>query len=159
MTPSLRRARATLAALLLALAAALLLVNPATAQETAPASPLPAPTLTAQPAVSAADLTWTEVEGAHRYQLITWWNEDTGWQQIGGDNLTAGAFNHTDLTISTTYYYRIRALDAAASTAPGPNRSSPPPHADLAAPDLSALPATAAVALTWTEVPTPPATS
>ncbi len=146
MTPSLRRARTTLAALLLALAAALLLVNPAAVQETAP-------TLTAQPAAGAVNLTWTQVEGAHRYQLITWWHADTGWQQIGGDNLTAAAFSHTDLTIGTTYYYRIRALDADGRHGPWSEQVSATPHADLAAPDLSAQPATAAVALTWTEVP------
>ncbi|MCZ0938922.1 MAG: hypothetical protein OXJ55_09820, partial [Caldilineaceae bacterium] len=95
------RARALIVALLLTAAALLSPPNPAAAQQSTPPAHLPAPTLSAQPAAAAVNLTWTEIPGAHRYQLIAWWDADTGWQQIGGDNLTAAAFNHTGLTIGT----------------------------------------------------------
>ncbi len=74
---------------------------------------LDAPTLTAQPASGAVELSWTAVDTAGRYLLWSWWNEETGWQQIGGDDLTATTYTHTNLTVGTTYYYQMRAENAA----------------------------------------------
>ena len=126
MAPSSQRACTTLAAILLAVAAILLHTYPAAAQQTAPASTLPAPVLSAQPAVGAVDLSWTEVPDADRYELISWWDAATGWQQFGGDNLTGAAFDHTDLTIGVTYHYRIRAVNADGQQGAWSEPSPPP---------------------------------
>ena len=71
-----------------------------------------APQLTAQPAAGAVELRWTELPGAARYELWTWWNEDPGWQFIS-DSITATDYTHTDVTPGATYYYAVRALDTA----------------------------------------------
>ena len=70
MAPSPRRARATVAALLLAVIAILLLTNPSAAQETSPSAALLAPELTAQPADRAISLTWTPIAAAARYETL-----------------------------------------------------------------------------------------
>ena len=153
MAPSTRRACTTLAALLLSLIAILSLPYPSAAQQTSPASPLPAPVLSAQAKAGAVDLTWTEVPTAARYELISWWDAATGWQQLSGDNLTGAAFDHTDLTIGVTYHYRIRAVNADGQQGAWSEPVSAAPHADLAAPVLYAQPAAGAVDLSWTDVP------
>ena len=73
---------------------------------------LVAPTLTAETGESAVELSWTEVQGAERYELWVWTSAD-GWQQIGGDNLTVTTYSHAGLTAGTTYYFTIRAVNAA----------------------------------------------
>ncbi|MCZ0938120.1 MAG: fibronectin type III domain-containing protein [Caldilineaceae bacterium] len=77
------------------------------------ASALPVPRLTAQAGADAIDLRWTEVSGAVRYELMVWWDAGTGWQPIGGANLTGTSYTHTGVTAGTTYYYTIRAVNAA----------------------------------------------
>ena len=76
MAPSLRRACTTLAAILLAVVAIILHFSPSAAQQDSPASPLPAPSLLAKPTVGAVELSWTEVSGAVRYELISWCDAD-----------------------------------------------------------------------------------
>ena len=117
------------------------------------AAKLPAPALTATYAGSnAIELSWTPVPGATRYELLTWWANDPGWQQIGGDNLTATSFTDTDLTAGRTYRYAIRAFDANGAegqwTAPPyPNETVPATGADTPTP-------TATAAATPTPTPT-----
>ena len=48
-----------------------------------------------------------------RYELYTWWNEDPGWQPLGGDDLTGATYTHSGVTAGVTYYYTIRAVNAA----------------------------------------------
>ncbi len=80
------------------------------------ASALPVPQLTAQAGADAVELRWTGVSGAARYELMTWWDAGTGWQPIGGANLTGTSYTHTGVTAGTTYYYTIRAVNAAGET-------------------------------------------
>jgi len=70
-------------------------------------------TLTATVSAGAVELSWTAVSGAVRYELWTWWDEETGWQQIGGDSLTGLTYTHTEVTAGTTYHYAVRGRDAA----------------------------------------------
>ncbi|MDE0462391.1 MAG: fibronectin type III domain-containing protein [Caldilineaceae bacterium] len=152
MAPPLRGTCTVLASLLLAAAAAILYFTPTNARQDSPGTPLPAPTLRADPAVAAVQLTWTEPAGAHRYELNFWHNDLTDWQPLGGDNLTGAAFDHNDLTIGVTYYYRIRAVDAGGQASAWSENVYATAHADLAVPELSAQPATGAIHLSWPEV-------
>ena len=115
-------------------------------------STLPAPDLTAQPAPGAVELRWPEIPGAARYELWTWWNQDTGWQFIS-DRITETAYTHSELTPGITYYYALRALDAAAAAGPwSGNVSAAPLPASAASPTLTPAPT-----LTPTPTPTPTA--
>lgn len=60
---------------------------------------------------SQINLTWTDVANESSYRLEWSPNGTTGWTQIGGI-IAAGttSYNHTGLTASTTYYYRLKAV-------------------------------------------------
>ena len=80
----------------------------------APAGAVPAaPNLTARATPGGVTLSWNAVAGAVRYELWTWWDAGVSWQAIGGNNLTGTTYTHADVTAGTTYYYSIRALNAA----------------------------------------------
>ena len=151
MTTVSQRIYAILLASLLAVAAFLTGPGPALAQQDAT---LPAPQLTAQASDRTVELTWTEVAGAARYELWSWWDTDPGWQQIGGDNLTATAYTHSSLVAGITYYYQIRAVDAGGEAGAWSDEISAATPPALDAPTLTAQAATAAVELTWTAVDT-----
>ena len=125
----------------------------ATATATATAMTLSVPALTAEAAGSAVDLSWTAVVGAVRYELWVW-DRVNEWQQHGGDNLSATAYTHSDLTAGTKYYYTIRAVNAGGESsdwAPYPSAGAPAASASaLSAPLLVAAPAKGAVELSWT---------
>ena len=73
---------------------------------------LPAPALTARTTeTNAVELSWTEVSGADRYELLTWWATDPGWQGVGG-TLRGTSYTHRGLTVGRTYHYAIRAVSA-----------------------------------------------
>ncbi|MCZ0939682.1 MAG: leucine-rich repeat domain-containing protein [Caldilineaceae bacterium] len=80
---------------------------------TASTSVLAIPQLTAQSTESGVVLTWEAVPQAVRYELLKWWDAATGWQSLGGDNLTDTTYTHTVVKAGTTYFYSIRALNAA----------------------------------------------
>ena len=144
MAPSPKRARITLAALLLSLVAILSSTNPSAAQQTAPDSQLPAPALTAQATDDAVELRWQSIDRAVRYELQSW-TEAGGWQQLGGENLTATTFNHTAPAPGVSYYYWVRAVDSAGQPGAWSQRES------------ATLPETHSPAPTPTPTPTPTA--
>ena len=84
-------------------------------KEAPAATPLPAPVLAAEAEAGAVELSWEAVTGAMRYELWAWTSEE-GWQQIGGNNLTATAFRHDGLTAGTTYFYSARTINSAGET-------------------------------------------
>ena len=143
---------------LLAIVAILSYPNRVSAQQASPvASQLTAPELTATATAGAVELSWEAVQDAARYELSTWWNADTGWQSLGGDTLTGTSFTHTTVTAGTTYYYSIRAVNAAGQPSdwlePYPSATVPvgsgtPP----ATPELTAAAAVGAVELSWEAV-------
>ena len=152
MAPSPQRTYSTIAALLLAVVAFLSLTNPSAAQQTSPPSPLPAPELTAQAAERAVELRWTAVTGAVRYELWAWWNPDTDWLQIGGDDLTGTSYNHTDLTAGETYFYQIRSVGAGGERGDWSEQISAAVPGGLAAPALTAQAGEGVVELRWDAV-------
>ena len=80
---------------------------------------------------------WNTVPGAVRYILISWWDAALAWQEIGGDDLTATAFTHTELTPGLTYYYSVRAVNAAGELGPWstyPSAVAPSPPAPAPTP-------------------------
>lgn len=73
---------------------------------------LSTPALTATVASSTQiNLSWTDVANESSYKLEWSPNGSTSWTQIGG-TIAAGTttYNHTGLTPSTTYYYRVTAV-------------------------------------------------
>ena len=78
----------------------------------APEPGLSAPTLTAESAQGGVDLSWGEVAAAARYELLTWWDSEVGWQRLDDGTLTGTTYTHSDVTAGTTYYYSIRSVNA-----------------------------------------------
>ena len=121
-----------------------------------PSTPPTTPELTARAAVGAVELSWEAVQNAVRYELQTWWDADTGWQQLGGENLTGTSYTHTTVTAGITYYYSIRAINAAGQTsdwlkpfpAAAPSAAGTPPST----PELTARAVVGAVELSWEAV-------
>ena len=152
MPPSPPRPSTTAAALLLALIALLLHTSPSPAQQTSRPAVLPAPELTAQPADRAVSLTWTPVTGAARYELWSWTSDD-GWQQIGGDNLTATSYSHAGIAPGVTCYYQIRAVNPDGEAGEWSQRVYATLPGNLPAPALTARASTGAIDLSWDPVP------
>ena len=121
------------------------------------ATPLTTPELTARAVAGAVELSWNAVPGAARYQLSTWWASDPGWQSLGGDSLTATSYTHTDVTVGTTYYYSIRAVNAAGDTSDWlqeyPSATVPAAATPLTTPKLTAGVVAGAIQLSWNAVP------
>ena len=130
----------------------------ATASPTATPSvmTLSKPVLTAEAGEGAVKLIWTAVTGAQRYVLMVW---TSAWQQIGGDDLTGTNFSHTGLTFGTTYYYAVRAVNAAGQNSPWSHYltvavpAAPASESDLSVPMLIAAPEQSRVLLNWSSVP------
>ena len=69
--------------------------------------------LTAEATARGVVLRWETAPDAARYALMTWWDAGTGWQPIGGNNLTGTSYTHTTVTAGTKYHYTIRVVNAA----------------------------------------------
>ncbi len=82
----------------------------------AAASALYAPRLKARATEWGVELSWKAVAGAVRYELMTWRDEETGWQSIDIHDLTGETYMHTSVRTWTTYFYTIRAVNAAGET-------------------------------------------
>ncbi|MYC20918.1 MAG: hypothetical protein F4X62_05470 [Caldilineaceae bacterium SB0662_bin_25] len=132
----------------------------ATPTPTATASTLTVPKLTAQATTRGVVLSWEALPNAVRYELLTYWASDPGWQPIGGNSLAGTSYTHTSAVAGTLYYYSIRAIFADGE---GPWLSSDYPTAvALAATgEGTATPTTTATqaAGTPTSTPTPTATA
>ena len=147
---------------LLAIVAILSCPNPVSAQQASPVeSQLTAPGLTASAAGGAVELSWEAVQDAARYELQTWWDAETGWQPLGGDNLTGTSFTHTTVIAGVTYFYSIRAINAAGQTSgwlkPFPSATVPVEGTSgsgnrPATPELTAAAVVGAVELSWEAV-------
>jgi subtilisin family serine protease len=106
--------------------------------------------------VSAASSTtvqasWSTVTGATGYALDRSPDGVSGWVQVAGTGATTTAYLDAGLTSSTTYYYRIRALNSGGSSAPSPvARTTTLPAAPMAPSNLTAT-ATASnkIQLSW----------
>ena len=130
----------------------------ATASPTATPSvmTLSKPVLTAEAGEGAVKLIWTAVTGAQRFVLMVW---TSAWQQIGGDNLTGTNFSHTGLTVGTTYFYAVLAVNAAGQYSPWSHYltvavpAAPASESDLSVPMLIAAPEQSRVLLNWSSVP------
>ncbi len=150
------------AAVTLILAALLTLspyiVNPATAQ-----TALPAPSLNVVAGDSSIEISWTEIEGAARYDLWAWWDEGTGWQRLA-NNLTDTMFSHTDVRAGVTYWYSVAAFNAsgergpyseyASAVAPAQPSPTPLPPTATQAP-VSPTPVTPGATVQSTQTPYP----
>ena len=76
------------------------------------------PVLTAEAGAGKVELSWEAVTGAVRYELYTWTSAD-GWQRLDDGGLTGTSYSHTGVTVSTTYYYAIRAVNTEGGTVNG----------------------------------------
>lgn len=121
---------------------------------------LPAPLLVAT-ATSATtiELSWTEMTGAARFELFTWWASDPGWQLID-DSLDRASYRHGGLTPGWTYYYAIRAIGSnglEGEWSNTPHATVPYVQAPTASPTASPTPTTTptpALSLAPTSTPT-----
>ena len=119
-----------------------------TATPTATAPALNALLLTAEATVRGIELSWDAAAGAVRYELSTWWDEEAGWQMIGGDKLAGTTYTHMEVAAGTTYYYSIRVVNAEGKASDWP----------LAYPSATALGVTGDDSSAPTPTPSPTAT-
>lgn len=104
---------------------------------------------------NSVDLNWGTVDGAARYELWVWWDDETGWQQLDSGDLTDTEFSHSELAAGRTYFYLVRAVSESGDTGPWSERVSATidgPGLTLAAPILSAEAEKGGVELSWSPV-------
>ena len=118
---------------------------------------LDAPTLRVVSAsATEVELSWTEVTGADKYELRTWWDGSDGWQRIDGGGLTDTSFTHERVTAGRKYHYIIAAVDSDGERGGWSEQVDVTvPHSSetLAAPTLTATSTvTTTVELSWNVV-------
>ncbi|MDE0340328.1 MAG: fibronectin type III domain-containing protein [Caldilineaceae bacterium] len=110
---------------------------------------LPAPLLVATASsATTIELSWSEMIGAARFELFSWWANDPGWQLLD-DSLDRASYTHGGLTPGWTYYYAIRAIGSNGLEGEWSNT----PHA--AVPYVQAPTASPTASPTPTTTPTP----
>ena len=137
--------------------------NMTTPTPTSTESPPEAPTLTAEAVAGQITLTWEEVVGADRYELLVWQDFATGWKRLDEGNLTGTTYAHKGLEEGTTYYYTIRSVDVGGQTSEWSEYAKGAiaeavEQESTAAPTSTATPTSAATSisgLTQTLTPTP----
>jgi lysophospholipase L1-like esterase/fibronectin type 3 domain-containing protein len=127
-----------------------------TASTAAPAPPA-VPTGVTAVAVSSSqiDLAWQDVAGESGYRVQRSADGVSGWAQVGTTGQDAASFSDTQLTASTTYWYRVVAYNAGGDSAPSAVVSATTSAvADTQPPSiptkLKANPANSKVNLSWT---------
>jgi fibronectin type 3 domain-containing protein len=90
-----------------------------TATTAAPSLPA-VPTGVGAVAVSSSqiDVTWQDVAGESGYKVQRSIDGVTGWAQVGATSQDVLSFSDTDLSASTTYWYRVVAHNAGGDSAP-----------------------------------------
>ncbi|MDX2004460.1 MAG: DUF4832 domain-containing protein [Meiothermus sp.] len=129
--------------------------TPATSSPSNPAGvPATPGQLTATVAsATSVNLAWTAVGGATRYAL----ERRTGggaFTPVGGDSLTSTSFTDTGLSPSTSYTYRVSAVNGSGSSSPRESATVTTPAQPVNNPaDFSATAtSSSSVNLTWTAV-------
>ena len=146
---------------------------PILTQDSSTGSPTPTPTATVTatptPAAQSADLTapvlslkvlsdgievsWTAVPNAVRYILAVYYDNDIGWQEIAGNNLTATSFIHRGYIPGKRHNFSVRVVNAAGEV--GPWSNYPAVTAPATAPSGSTLTPTPTPTPTPTRTPSP----
>ncbi len=123
--------------------------------QTAPQAVLDAPVLAAEVSEGGVELTWTAVQGAARYELLVWWDSETGWVPLDEGDLTGTTFSHSDLDTGITYFYLVRGVSGSGESGEWSEQVTAT-LADLqptlAPPILTADAAEGLVELSWTRV-------
>ena len=116
---------------------------------------LAAPTLSVSTASGKPKLTWTKVSGADKYDVY-YSTDGSSWSKL--KTVTGTSLTHSSATAGKTYYYRVRAVCSANSSANSAWSGSvkvkvPGSTSGLAAPSLTVAANTAGKPkLTWTKV-------
>ena len=114
-----------------------------------------APSLTASAASSSQiNLSWTNVAGETGYVVERSADGTSGWSQIGTTAANVTTFQNTGLQMTTTYFYRVRAVNGSGQSVNSNTASATTPLAPPAAPTnlvATALSQTQ-IQLTWCDV-------
>ena len=123
--------------------------------QTAPQAVLDAPVLAAEASEGGVELTWTAVQGAARYELLVWWDSETGWVPLDEGDLTGTTFLHSDLDTGITYFYLVRGVSSSGESGEWSEQvyaTLADLQPTLAPPILTAVATEGLVELSWTLV-------
>ncbi len=109
------------------------------------------PTLRAEAKGASVKLSWNATAAADSFELWAW-DESNAWQKIGGENLNATTYTHTEVVPGTTYSYTIRAISGTGETSGWSSyvtATTAVPGSLTVAPVLTALSGDSQVDLSW----------